>query len=171
MLFLILGALAVFAFLGGLRAFERASVPSLMALLRWAAALGGLALILMLVLTGREAVALGVAVFAAPMLWEWWQPRVRGAQPGEGPGGGPGGRPGGRPEGRPGARSWTRRGTSAMSAAEAYAALGLAPGASAAEIQAAHRRLMRAAHPDAGGDTEQAARLNRARDVLLRGGK
>ena len=58
-----------------------------------------------------------------------------------------------------------------MSAAEAYAALGLAPGASAAEIQAAHRRLMRAAHPDAGGNTEQAARLNRARDVLLRGGK
>ncbi len=155
MLFLILGALAVFAFLGGLRAFERASVPSLMALLRWAAALGGLALILMLVLTGREAVALGVAVLAAPMLWEWWQPRAGGAQPG----------------GRPGARSWTRRGSSAMSAAEAYAALGLAPGASAAEIQAAHRRLMRAAHPDAGGDTEQAARLNRARDVLLRGGK
>ena len=168
MLFLILGALAVFAFLGGLRAFERASVPSLMALLRWAAALGGLALILMLVLTGREAVALGVAVLAAPMLWEWWQPRAGGAQPGGGPGVGPGG---GRPGGRPGARSWTRRGTSAMSAAEAYAALGLAPGASAAEIQAAHRRLMRAAHPDAGGNTEQAARLNRARDVLLRGGK
>ncbi len=156
MLFLILGALALFAFLGGLRAFERASVPSLTALLRWVAALGGLALILMLVLTGREVVALGVAALAAPMLWEWWQPKGSAS--------------------RPGARSWTRRGTSArsagaMSVAEAYVALGLAPGADAAEIQAAHRRLMRAAHPDAGGNTEQAARLNRARDVLLRGGR
>ncbi|MDJ0390828.1 hypothetical protein QMO56_22175 [Roseomonas sp. E05] len=55
-----------------------------------------------------------------------------------------------------------------MDRAAALAVLGLREGASTAEIRAAHRRLMRQAHPDHGGSAEQAARLNRARDVLLR---
>jgi curved DNA-binding protein CbpA len=45
--------------------------------------------------------------------------------------------------------------------------LGLVEGASAVDIRAAHRRAMRQAHPDAGGDGAQAARLNAARDFLL----
>lgn len=45
--------------------------------------------------------------------------------------------------------------------------LGLREGASAEQIRAAHRRRMRGAHPDAGGDTALAARLNAARDFLL----
>ncbi|MCK8783515.1 hypothetical protein M0638_03850 [Roseomonas sp. NAR14] len=53
------------------------------------------------------------------------------------------------------------------SRAEALALLGLAEGATPAEIRAAHRRLMAANHPDRGGDPALAARLNRARDVLL----
>lgn len=56
---------------------------------------------------------------------------------------------------------------SAMSRAQAYEILGLAPGATPDEIRDAHRRLMRANHPDAGGSTWIAARLNQARDVLL----
>ncbi|KIL97324.1 DnaJ domain protein [Paramagnetospirillum magnetotacticum MS-1] len=55
----------------------------------------------------------------------------------------------------------------AMSRAQAYEVLGIPPGASPEEIQEAHRRLMRSAHPDAGGSTWIAARLNQARDVLL----
>ncbi len=51
--------------------------------------------------------------------------------------------------------------------AEALAVLGLADGASEAEIKAAHRRLMRGAHPDQGGSAWLAARLNAARDLLL----
>lgn len=51
--------------------------------------------------------------------------------------------------------------------AEALAILGLAEGATEAEIRAAHARLMRAAHPDAGGSDWLAARLNAARDALL----
>jgi hypothetical protein len=54
-----------------------------------------------------------------------------------------------------------------MSRQEALAVLGLADGASEAEIRAAHRRLMRAAHPDSGGSDWMAARINEARDVLL----
>ncbi len=50
----------------------------------------------------------------------------------------------------------------------ARALLGVAPGASSIEIRAAHRRLIVAAHPDRGGAQDQAARLNAARDVLLR---
>lgn len=50
---------------------------------------------------------------------------------------------------------------------EALAVLGLAEGASAEEIRAAHRRLMRAAHPDQGGSDWLAARINKAREVLL----
>ncbi len=54
-----------------------------------------------------------------------------------------------------------------MSRQEALAVLGLAEGASEDEIRAAHRRLMRAAHPDGGGSDWLAARINEARDVLL----
>ena len=54
-----------------------------------------------------------------------------------------------------------------MSREEAYAVLGLKPGATAEEIRAAHRRLMRAAHPDSGGSDWVASRVNQARDVLL----
>jgi hypothetical protein len=54
-----------------------------------------------------------------------------------------------------------------MTRAEALAVLGLAEGADAAAIRAAHRRLMRAAHPDQGGSDWLAARINQARDLLL----
>ncbi|CAH0305563.1 hypothetical protein [Roseomonas sp. CECT 9278] len=54
-----------------------------------------------------------------------------------------------------------------LTRAEALAVLGLAEGATEAEIRAAHRRLMRTAHPDHGGSAWLAARLNAARDLLV----
>ena len=52
--------------------------------------------------------------------------------------------------------------------AEAREILGVAAGASREEIQAAYARLIRAVHPDAGGTSSLAARINAARDRLLK---
>jgi hypothetical protein len=67
-------------------------------------------------------------------------------------GGGAGGHPGGGPK---------------SDIEEAYAVLGLAPGADAAAIKEAHHRLMKKVHPDHGGSDYLATKINRARDVLL----
>lgn len=80
-------------------------------------------------------------------------PDWRDAFTGERPGGSAGG---GRPAG------------SDVTVEEAYAILGLAPGADAEAIKEAHRRLMIKLHPDHGGSDYLATKINRARDVLLR---
>ncbi|HEY8006817.1 MAG TPA: DnaJ domain-containing protein [Methylocella sp.] len=67
------------------------------------------------------------------------------------------------PEGPPPA---SRR-YAAMSAGEALEILGLAPGATAADISAAHRHLLQLVHPDRGGTNYLAAQINKAKEILL----
>lgn len=146
MLWLLLGAAALCVFLAALRLFETANVKTIKSLFGWIVALGGLSLALLLIMSGRGAVALGAILLFGPMLWQQW----KGAQP-AGP----------KPFARP------SRSASALTRAEAYQVLGLKPGATESEIRDAHHRLMKAAHPDHGGSDWLATRINEARDILL----
>jgi DnaJ family protein C protein 19 len=142
MIFFLLGVAALIGLMLMLGAFSRAQVATIKQLGLWIVAIGGVLLAVMLLLTGRGLPAIVALLTLGPMLWGEWH------------------------KARPGARGPApRRG--AMSREEAYQVLGLSPGAGAAEIRAAHRRLMRTAHPDAGGSDWLAARVNQARDVLL----
>jgi len=154
MIWLALGLFTLFLFMGGLRAFEQASVTTIKSFFLWLLALGGISLALLLILTGREGIAFAALALAAPVIWNrfrtspWashWTSAFTSAAgtPPPGTGGGP------------------------ITREEAYQILGLGAGASEAEIRAAHHRLMRAAHPDSGGSDWMAARINQARDVLL----
>jgi hypothetical protein len=51
---------------------------------------------------------------------------------------------------------------------EAARFLGIARDADVAAINEAHRRLIAKVHPDVGGNTELAARINMARDTMLK---
>ncbi len=70
------------------------------------------------------------------------------------------------PDWRQGAGAESAQG-SAMTRAEALDVLGLDDGAGEKDIKDAHHRLIGGLHPDHGGSTYLAAKINQAKDVLL----
>ena len=126
------------------RLFISAAPATLARAVRWLVAFLVAAAIGVLIYAGREglAVALVPALLAALLRWRLFVPR----EP---------------PDGE-------ARGTARMSRAEALRILDLDETATADDIREAHRRLMVKIHPDRGGSTFLAAKINEARDVLLR---
>ena len=150
MIMVLLGVASLLVLMWALGAFSRAQVATLKQLGIWIAAIAGLLLARLLLFTGRLAGALPTLLLLGPLVWSWIK---EGQQQARRPGGG---------QSTPPPRSG-----GPMSRAEAYQVLGLQPGASEADIRAAHRRLMQTAHPDHCGSDWLAARINQARDVLL----
>jgi len=81
--------------------------------------------------------------------------------------------PGWRPAGNESAdtRRWRTQGSARpgiMTEDEAYEVLGLHKGATRDDVVRSHRSLIKKLHPDHGGSTDLAARVNEAKDVLMR---
>jgi curved DNA-binding protein CbpA len=55
-----------------------------------------------------------------------------------------------------------------MTEDEAYEVLGLQKGATRDDVVRSHRSLIKKLHPDQGGSTDLSARVNEAKDVLMR---
>lgn len=127
------------------RLFLAASPAALARGLRWLAAFLVAVAIGVFLYAGREGLAgaLVPALLATLLRWRPWS------------------RSGGGKSRESGARSGR------MTRAEALQILGLEEGAGPDEVREAHRRLMVRIHPDRGGSTFLAAKINEARDILL----
>lgn len=152
MAYFLLGFLVLIAVLLLSRWVARTDPARLVKIVRWALIVAVAAGLVGVVWAGRYLLAAYVLPFLIPVL-------IRGGLAGLG-------RQKGRqgPQGGAGERA---RPSSAMSRDDAYAILGLAPGASETAIREAHRRLMAKVHPDRGGSDYLAAQINQARDLLL----
>jgi hypothetical protein len=148
------------------RGYVGADVKSLLKGFRFS---GGVLLALLtvvLVATGRDAFAFIAASGAWALLFGSSPPWQRNPY-GAGGTGGSGNRGG---DSRAGGGRNAPATRNAMSREEALSVLGLKEGASVEDVRAAHRRLIVQTHPDKGGTNYLAAKINEAKDVLLRRG-
>lgn len=146
MIWIVAGTAAMLAGLLAMRAFMGANPVRMEKWLRFGFAALLLAAAGFLALTGRLVLAIPVAGWALLLLRKPKQ--QSGAAPAS-------------------SSNEPKRARTSLSRQEALEILGLRPDATKDEIREAHRRLMQTCHPDHGGSSYLAARINAAKDVLL----
>ncbi|MBT5389798.1 MAG: DnaJ domain-containing protein [Alphaproteobacteria bacterium] len=149
--FLLIAVLAI-AVLGGgfllIKALVRFIQKNSSTFLKWSAAIGGGMLFLFFLLTGRLAGILYLIPLLGPLVQRLlMNTRFQYFTQEE--------------------NSDTAAGP--MTRSEALNILGLSENASKEDIKKAHRRLILSLHPDKGGSAYLAAKINQAREVLLKG--
>ncbi len=130
---------------------------------RAGAAIAAIAAGLVFLARGAFLIAAPLIGFGVSALASQRRPSRRADQ--EGGAGSDGGGRDGRHEGR--AEYGAARPGADMTREEAFAVLGLEPSAGDGAIREAHKRLIKRLHPDGGGSSALAAKVNRARQVLL----
>src|SRR5271165_1904929 len=184
----VIGLILLILLLSAIKQFARMDAAAVARAVRTGGGVLGLIGAALLLLRGQIAIAAVLAGMAAS--FAGWRMFGQGWTPFRMPGGGPGPSRGrvttarsamlemrldhdsgfsGWREADEGQAQTGRGGVSsgAMTRREAYETLGLEEGASAEEIIRAHRSLMKKLHPDRGGSTGLAARINQAKDVLM----
>jgi hypothetical protein len=160
----LLGVALVLLVLWGVRGFVSSDPRILARGLRMAAGSLGLGIGVPLLVSGRFAA--GLILCGAGAWGLGWFDSLAGVSQADQDGGSPGGREHADADGHAGKGRAASPG--AMTEQEAHEILGLDAGAGEREIRLAHRALIKKLHPDAGGVSALAAKVNEAKDVLLK---
>lgn len=161
---LFLGVVVAVLLLWAAKGFSKADHRQVARVLPGIGGYAALAFAAILVLRGEIAEAIPVGIIGLGLLGRlvWLWPTVQYYDSRQA-------RWGAHPQGNAEAGSGPRSAANGkMTEEEAYQILGIQTGAGAEEISRAHRSLMKKLHPDQGGSTYLAARVNEAKDVLLR---
>lgn len=154
--YLIMIAVGVLAAYAMLYWFSKADPKEIVRLFKWAIAVLLVVIMIGLALTGKAILAF--AAFPALLVWfQRYRTIMQGLRAFKG-------FMSGKPKGA-GAKPDPN---APMTREEALDILGLEPDACEAEIKAAYYRKIKEVHPDLGGSDEGAARINRAKEILLK---